>query len=472
MNNNVERQIDIKKYFVHLLRFWWLAVLLAVLCGAALGGFKYMKDKKAYEELGNKLKQDAEEVVDIEKRIEEAKETLNVVERQNVELAVEYYRLMQQYTKYKNSSVYLSQNPYKVNRTTLYYMVDLDESVEGEFEELQILKDNIVQAYVNYINTGAFSSEVADKVELDAKYVVELVTADKNGNTAYGQNYFKIMIINDENMEDMRDEIEDCVTKYGTSINDTLAKHSLVLVDEYNSIAVDNVLINDIQGVQTDIYNASTRLAALKKAFNEKQLMCYNDAIGVLDVIETEQDNMGSGDGSSKAPSETITEAHIQKKYVVIGMLLGLVIYCCIILARFLFTAYILAESGFQSMFGLRYLGKLSDNNDEDMLGMTAMKICLACRKDKVDRLAIISSEFANVSEEGIEALVNRLNKENIEVVKLERALVDGKSMSELFDIGRCVLAERTGKTKLAKLSNLVDLCNENSIGIYGVVDL
>lgn len=470
MSNNVERQIDIKKYFVHLLKFWWLAVLLAILCGAALGGLKFMKDKQEHDKLATNVNTSVE-VEDIEKRIEETRAKLDVVERQNVDLAVEYYRLMQQYNKYKNASVYLSQNPYKVSKTTLYYRIELDEVVEGEPEEKQLLVNNIVEAYINYINTGAFSTDIVSETDLDARYIVELVSASKNDMTASIQNYFEVRIINDADFEDMQDEIENCISGYGTRVTDTLAKHSLKLVDVYDSVVVDSSLDNDIQSVQTDIYNASTRLAALKKAFSDEQLMCYNDAIAVLDASENVQADTNSENENTVAVEEALTGVSIQKKYVVIGMILGLVLYCCLILVRFLFTTCVLAESGFQNMFGLRYLGKLTDDGD-DAIGMIAMKICLACRKDKIQKLALISSDFSLISEEGIEALSERLKTEGIQVVKLDRAMVDGKSMSELFDIGHCVLMEKTGKTKIAKLADVVELCSDNSIGVYGVVDM
>ena len=353
MSSSVERQIDLKKYFVHLVRYWWMMVLLAALCGAAVGTLKYIKDKKANEQQETESIQNVQskdEVVDVEKRIEEVKAGLDAVERQNVDLAVEYYRIMQQYNRYKDASVYLSQNPYKVNKTTLYYKVELDASVNGSFDEQQVLIGDIVQAYVSYINTGDFSTGVSENINLDSQYVIELVSADKNSDGSSVQNYFRVSIINDSEMESMGNEIKECIANYGTQIADTLPKHSVKLIDEYDAVVVDDNLVDDIQGIRTDIYNASTRLAALKKAFSDEQLMCYNNAIGVVDVIESE-DN----EEVVEFPSETITEAHIQIKYVVVGMILGVVIYCCIILARFLFTSCVLAESGFQSMLNCRH---------------------------------------------------------------------------------------------------------------------
>lgn len=472
MGRNVERQIDIKKYFVYLVRYWWLAILLAAFFGAALGGIKYMKDKQAHdaqESKNNQTVQSIDDVANMEERIEKVKAGLDAVERQNVELAIEYYRLMQQYNKYKNSSVYLSQNPYKVNKTELYFKVNLDSSVEGTFEEKQILIDNIVQAYVNYINSGAYSIYVSVGGELDAKYVIELVSAENNGNNSlYGQNDFTITIVNDTNLPNLQEEIKECIMDYGDDITKSLAKHSIKLVDEYNAIVVDNGLVNAIQSVQTDIYNASTRLVALKKAFSDEQMMCYNDAIGVVDVEESESE---IGDESLDIEPESVAKAEIQIKYIVIGMILGIALYCCIILAKFLFTSYVLAESGFQSMFGLRYIGALTDSDDENKLGMIAMKIYLACKKDKVQKVAVISSDFSNVAERELEALIGQLNKENVEAVMLERVLMDGKAMSELTDIGKCVFAERTGKTRIGNMAALVELCEENSVDMYGVVD-
>lgn len=470
MNTTIERQIDIKKYLTHLVRFWWLAVILGAFFATAVGGLKYMKDKKDNEILEQKIKQNAQTmgVVDTEKRIEEIKAGLDVVETQNVDLAIEYYRMMQQYNKYKNSSVNLSLNPYKVNKTTLYYMIKIDDEVEMEAEEKQILCNNISIAYMNYVNTGALGVDVADKVNLDAQYICELIKADKSSGDANVGNYFTITIKTNDKTEGLNEAIEESIVAYSPDITFEELKYSIVLVDKYNAVSVDDGLIDDIQGIQTDIYNASTRLATLKKSFTEDQLMCYNYAIGVVDVVEAEEDS----EEQEETIPETITPAKLDIKFVIVGAILGVVIYCCLILMRFMFTSYVLAESGYQSMFNLRYIGKLTDKEDKDGLGMIAVKIALACKKDNINKLAFVGSNIAKISEESINALIKQLKKEKIEVEILDKVFFDGTLMTKLFDIGYCVFIEHTGKSKIMGVAELVSICDENSIKSYGVVDI
>lgn len=470
------RDIDVKKYLEKLVHCWWLAVMLVVICGVALGAFKYTKDKQEYKKEKEKLEQSLQAVSDDgaenEGQVKDKKVTLDVVERQNVELAVEYYRLIQQYTRYKDSSVYLSQNPYKVDKTTLYFTVSLDNSNYTSYDEEKIIIGNIVLAYVNYIITGEFATGVAEDINLEQRYVIELVSAGVQLDQAGLINGFVVTIVNDEQYDDLSKEVQASINNYSVELTKNFSNHSIKLIDEYNAEVIDSSLDSAIQGVQTDIYNASNRLATLKKGFSDEQLAYYNESIGVVNSKDVEEEGVVDTEAAKDETMAKLQPARVQVKYIVLGVILGIVAYCCIILIGFIFTSKVLAESGFESMFGIRYLGHIKESSSNDVFGMVIVKIMLACKKDNIDKIALIGSDFDNVSELTVNELVTRLENENIRVERLDNVLSNCKELTRLFDINKCILAEHTGKTRINDLEELVDICNDNGIAIYGVVDM
>ncbi len=474
MRGNIERSIDIKRYIESLFRYWWMAVLLAGIFGILIGAFMYARDEKEYTQERDKISASIQiqEKVEVEERIEDAKSSLDMVEIQNVDLAVQYYRSIQQYTKYKDSSIYLSQNPYKVNRTALYYKISIENISNLSVDEQKVILGNIVLAYVQYINSGEMATKVAEELGMDSRYIDELITTNYQMGEAGITNCFNIYVINDEQCKGLSEKVKNCIDAYCDEFSGVIAKHSVEVVDEYNAIVMDSSISSAIDGVQTDIYNASNRLTNLKKTFSDEQLAYYNESIGVVDSKNEDEEIVESSVASLEEELAKLEPAQVQIKNVVLGVILGIVIHCCIILMYFVFTSKVLAESGYESMFGLRYLGKVTESEDDDRFGMLVVKIVLACKKNNIQKMALIGTDFGIVADNMVDELVSKLGEQDIETQRLEHVRSDCNELSTLFGIGKCLLVEHTGKTKIKDLEELVNICNDNDIDIYGVIDI
>ncbi len=474
MRGNIERSIDIKKYIESLFRYWWMAVLLGGIFGILIGAFMFARDKKEYNQERDKISESIQlqEKVEVEERIEDAKSSLDVVEIQNVDLAVQYYRTIQQYKKYKDSSIYISQNPYKVNRTALYYKISLEPVSNLSIDEQKLLLGNIGLAYVQYINSGELATDVAEELGIDSRYIDELISTNIPLEGAGITNCFNVYIINDEQCEGLSEKVKNCIDAYCAEFSGTIEKHSVEVVDEYNAIVMDSSISSAIDSVQTDIYNASNRLTNLKKAFSDEQLAYYNESIGVVDSKDEDEESVESSVTGLKEELAKLEPAQIQIKNVALGVILGIVMHCCIILVYFMFTSKVLAESGYESMFGLRYLGKVTESEDDDRFGMLVVKIVLACKKNNIQKIALVGTDFGIVADNVVDELISKLGEQGIETQRLEHVRSDCNELSTLFGIGKCLLVEHTGKTKIKDLEEIVNMCNDNDIDIYGVIDI
>lgn len=459
--DKVEDEIDLKKYLVNVIRYWWVCIILVAVFGSTLGGYKYIKDKNDIAESKNKA-EIQEDISDVKRRIEETKANFDQIDLQNVELAVEYYKQLQEYNKYLESSIYITQDPYNVNKTTLYYIIELDSSLKKDFEESQRLTDNIAAAYINNVNSGTFLDKVSEKIGISTPFLSELIQAATDSSTNH-VNFFRITLINDSDLDDISQYVDEFLNEYTNELNVSLGKHSIELVDSYTSNVVDKSIMSANQSIQSDMYNATTRLVAIKKNFTAEQTIFYNDLILVLDDNSQQDKDIVNEDTIDISES-----VNIDIKYILLGAILGIVLYCGIILLLQIFSPYIVSESGFKGMFGMRYLGFIGN----DSLVMITTKIKLACKSDEVDKLALVGSYFNDMPSEVIDNLIMKLGQENIEAVKLDSILVDDKEMSELFDIGKCIFIESTGRSRIKKVKELVDFCNENKIKVYGVVDV
>ncbi|MBE5946151.1 MAG: hypothetical protein E7259_04290 [Lachnospiraceae bacterium] len=486
MNPYVEKQIDLKQYFISLIRCWWLGVLVAVLCGMALATFIYVKDKNDNNRLREELYLEAQ-AEDDELNVDEIKATLDAVELQNVELAVEYYRMIKQYAKYEENSIYMAQNPYKVDKTIITYMISLDVVEDLSFEGQQVIKDNIVSCLVNYVNNGGFSDVVEKYTGVEARYINELVSASKNGSDSYSLDTFDIYIINDDDLGDISEYVKSGLENYGAEINGVYGTFSIKTVEEYSLVEIDNSMVNAIESVQTDIYNATTRLNTVMKNFSEEQLICYNDAIGAVDLMVSEEEEAGEDNLSTPV----ITPAKFSVKYAVVGFILGLVLYCGLVLVWFMFTSKVLAVSGFESMFGVKLFGVLLPESMygkktsllrkieygdlksvgySTVIGLLAIKVKAACKG--INKLAVISSDFDSINEDIYTSLKERLSSEGIELVEIKKALSDGKDLEKMISIGNCIALEKAGSTKIKTFAMMKELCDECDVKLHGVINV
>lgn len=484
MNPYVEKQIELKKYFVSIMRYWWLAILVSVLCSTVMATFMYINEKQDNDKLRAELNSGSQATDDV--NVEEIKASLNMVDYQNVQLAVKYYELIKVYVKYKEESLYLSLDPSNVDKTIITYMIKLDDAEELSFEEQQVIKDNIVSSFVNYISTGTFANEIEKEIEIIPQYIQELVRASKNSTDSYSLDTFDITIINVKDLDDLSAYVKNNIENYAEDIEATFGSFSIQIIEEHDTTVIEDSLFDSIQGVQTDIYNATTRLNALMKNFTEEQLICYNDAIGVIDEMELEVE-----DTLEDELTQNIQPAKLNIKYIIVGFILGLVLYCGLILVWFMFTSKVLAVSGFESMFGVKLFGVLLPESMygkktsllrkieygdlksvgySTVIGLLAIKVKAACKG--INKLAVISSDFDSINEDIYTSLKERLSSEGIELVEIKEALSDGKDLEKMISIGNCIALEKAGSTKIKNFAMLKELCTECDIKLHGVVNV
>lgn len=471
MNINMERRLTLKRYFGYLIHYLWACVLLAALFGGMLGTYKYMSDRSEAENSAVEYEDNQDEAM-------KAYSRLSAEEVNNVEIAISYYEQMVEYNNYFNNSIYISQDPYNLNRTTYLYTVDLKNYRGTEIERPTIVSD-IMGAYIYYITRGDFITSLAEETGIEAQYVGELISATTGTDTLDG--YFVVSIIDDERIGDIRQQVEELISDYKVDLGDGSISYTVNLVDVYKNTLVDDTIISANQSMQANLYNASTRLVSLKKAFSDDQSMYYTYRVHEIQSK------------SGKAPViADIEDVKVDIRFVVVGLIVGIVFYCAIVLFMQMQSAHVLDTFEFTDMFGLRFMGAVTNNKNgnshisllkkitygddlrmsyEDSLSFVALKLKLACKAEAVDKLALISSDFSMISEDRLKDLVSRLEKEGINTVKLDPILTNGENMERLFEINKCIVLEQTGKSRVKSLAKLMNFCAENGMGVYGVVD-
>lgn len=117
-------------------------------------------------------------------------------------------------------------------------------------------------------------------------------------------------------------------------------------------------------------------------------------------------------------------------------------------------------------------LGKISKSDIDNSILFIAAKIKFACKKKNINKVSLLSSNLKNIEQDIQDKLQIAMKKMDIEVEIIGDVLQDIDAMCKLFDVGNCVLIEKTNVSNYNSVFDLVQLCQENEINNIGVIDI
>lgn len=463
--------VDLRKEMFYLLRRWLLIAVSMIVFGALVGGLKYYIDKNQYNKQKNSP---AEEIV------------LSDAEVEEVNHAAMYKKQIDELNEYLKSSVYINLDYHNVNTTKLTYIVELDTDEELAYEEELTQLGSICEMYNIYVGGDTILNDInaEELYGLENRYIDEMITIEEYSADEYVDKIM-VYIINNEQIEGITEEIKASLEAYCSELNKDGMKHELRLIEEINYTAIDNKVLSASQALQSDIYTTNTRYQKAVEDLNDNQELLYNKIIAGEDVELSEL---------FSAENKSVEKPGIDIVFIIAGMLVGLVIACGLLILKYSLSDKVLSDKDFEGLFELKYLGLLFDDKYAELrkksvinrweygdlleseykekLNFVALKLKLMCDKKGINKVALISSDYSNLSDEIVEDLCQRIKTEDIELVKVGNVLTDSKEMRKLFDAGACIFAEATNKTKIKKMNQLVELCYENNIEKLGVVEI
>lgn len=324
--------ISVRDLLAECIRKMAIILLCAVICAAALCGFKYYKDKQAANGIAEAGEQQEAEV-DVELTDEQQQQVLNYVN------AVEQQAGLKAYLEH---SIYINCNPYHMNYVHLQYNVDSESELE--------LREAVL-ALRTYILGGPLANDLSVKDgEVESKYFIELIRCESITHGSYMDNGMIEIIMYAESKERAQ--------TYGTWINESLENYMTVLnnsgiecelekIAEQTLVYMHSNLLYDRSDKQAQMEDIKNKVSEMLAQLTPEQVKAAN----MLLAQELEEENKDT---------LVIPKASINVKYFILGGILGCVLGVCIIAVYYIFTNTIKVSTDVQNMFGVTYLGGLS----------------------------------------------------------------------------------------------------------------
>lgn len=322
-NTTYEQEIDLKDLMFAVLRKWRPIILIAVIFGILMGGYKMMgslSQQKNVEYVQKAREQHQKDLDEYELLKDGYEREIGNIER-NIEAQ----------TKYLEKSVLMNISPYDkyVSSADLFFKVD-DASVENGANAYAVIYNNgLSNAYASFINQGIDWTGMADELGTEVEYVKELIrlTPDE-----WGQMLSVSVCYKDKNgAEKILNKILDEVNNQYSNFSSKFGSHNLYIMNKVSDSVTDLELANKQKSTSDNITVLQSTLKEKEKALEDLQ-------------------------EPTEAALSSTTAIKSGIKYAVLGGVLGafMTIFC--ICVAFLMSGKVASAKDMKQRFGMKVL--------------------------------------------------------------------------------------------------------------------
>ena len=279
--NEEEVQIDLMTLLHYILRKWRSIIVVMLIVAVAANLYSVKKSMSVVASVSA-----AEEEVDIEKQIENAKEELTADELEQVERVYSMYeynsQLYQENDEYLEKSMLMQLNPNEIPTVMLNYQFRKDQADE-ELSNIFTMYENalldedtctaIIQVFgEEYANTSVRELiSVTDTENVQNSDIIKLQN-DKNSGILSIQIYAD----SEEQCEQVAEIVKKRVMEYTEQLQQIFGIYTVNAISEQYYISSDSNLNMQKSDVVNAVNDAYTALKNISSGLSEKQMTYYN----------------------------------------------------------------------------------------------------------------------------------------------------------------------------------------------------
>lgn len=459
--------IDIMHMLRHIMKSWWKMLIAMIVLAIALGGVSYYKNAKglaaAAEERRNSEQvqiADREEVTAGETEILEQSGLSQKAADEVLYYTNKYYYNRKQYDRqlaYLQDSILMQMDPNSVWTITLYY--DLSVPSDGGNGTQKAADSAIAASYIAKISNDAMYERIAEALgaDIESGYFAEVITGScldsltdvEDVTVISGKEDMKIVIrySDQAGCEKIAQMIKEQIADSNREVTSEVGKHEITLVGEREEQKSDPELLNEqrnaisaLGSLSDNIINARTNIESSEEEVFEKLIACYEaqdvkKASAIQSVLEEEKTDEGEG---SAVEAETVTsKPRVSKKYVALGLFLGVFLIALWEACKYFFTDTLKQAKDLEEGYGLT----VYDSRDKAVIAFV-----LESRKEKegYQNVCTVSSE--------------------------ERPAGDEKKLKQLMEADAVMLAEKVNISSHKEIAGLLELCRKLEKPVIGAV--
>lgn len=492
--NEEEVQIDLMTLLHYILRKWRSIIVVMLIVAVAANLYSV---KKSMSEVASVSV--AEEEVDIEKQIENAKEELTADELEQVEHVYSMYehnsQLYQDNEEYLEKSMLMQLNPNEIPTVMLNYQFKKDQADEELSNILMMYENALLDEDTCIAIIQVFGEEYAN---MSVRELIS-VTDTENGQNSdiiklqddknSGILSIQIYAGSEEQCEQVAEIVKKRVLEYTEQLQQIFGNYTVNAISEQYYISSDSDLNMQKSDVVNAVNDAYTALKNISSGLSEKQMTYYN-----LLVKESKDQTLVKED-TEETENITANVQYISMKFILIGLLAGMFLAVCWYAVIYIMTQTVKDVDEVKIITNLPVFGtvlgsnengkrniidrwidswfvhdKKSENNELLLTRISHEVAMLAGQKDKKCLLIACSENDQNVKKQA-DSLVEKLRKLGMNVTSTDSLVSDNTEvLKQLESADSAVFVEQLMKSERNQIREAVELCRRCQVEVLGSV--
>ena len=486
--NENDSMLSLKDLLYALLRNLGIILIVAVLLGGVL--FAYKITRTGGSATGSNV--------------------LNISAQNEGESDVEYQLRKQKVGRAKDLAITITKINSQIDHQrrylsdSVYMQIDAENVYETKVQYVITLKDNatagvdraLVNAYQNSVTSGTYLDEYAQKHDLKADYIKEIISFESavsdsaifstdNGVSKAASFTVKIVGPSNEFTGDVAALVEEKISSSFTQLKTNIADHKITLVAVQDNVKVD-------AGIRDNQANQTTRIETL-----QKQIIGFNDALdqiakdlgvsGKEEILEyfASEDLYAEAGVPAADNAENVSFWGTVKpgiKYGVIGFVAGFAVVAVILVLAYVFGKKITTQAQFFGKFkSVKKIGVMKptgkrckytefiDVRSEDDSVMSAE-----------NNTKLIANNYSNITKGLNKVLITGTGEKKAMEETVKKLGIKGDFKPDLFsdpdilkvipDYDGVVLLEQRKVSLSKNIANEIDLINNAGTKIIGAI--
>lgn len=242
---------------------------------------------------------------------------------------------------------------------------------------------------------------------------------------------------------------------YAEKLNAGVIKHELLILSNSVEVNVDEELITEKYNLLTSIEKLESQRDSLEDTFSSAAKDIFAEWEATTYPSEEEVEEGGSS-------------SIILILFVAIGMMLGVFLPVCYIVATYLLNGKVKTVRELNDYYGIHNLASIRDVSSKEW-DSVASKLALACRHKEISQICLIKPEN-ELCKEGIEYVVKTLTTKGVQVKVVENPAVDGIALEECNRVKNALLWVKLWHTKETDVVEILKTSKAYGFNVLGYV--
>ena len=436
-NNAKERRLYFDDLWVRIKKRWVLVLIITLVCGVLLNLLGYYRNSSSNS-------------THLDQSVEELRELLSEEEIQDVEKVLEYLKQIRSTQAYLEDSALIKLDAMSIPQEKLTYQVSSSGSAA-------------TQSCRDLLTGRDFLQQLAEKIQWtkDAAYLGELITVNGGQgeitaalpNLSWG-GYIDISVCGITSTQ--AEQIADFVHDY-LSATKLVGNGTCTLVARTQTVTIDLKLLEKKSTLESSLNSLKSTCDTKQAKLNRLQ----------KDLLIKEMDELGlDTEDLQGVVTEAKSESILQPKYLVLGLLFGLVLGVFAVMIQYLFSKNVRSAKDMQNLVPSDYIAHI-DGEEKQTTALFAAYIQTYCAKRDLQQVTLLAAQkLQPTGEQALQTVRQMLEQSGIKTEFFTMDTQDPAVLKQIL-LSQCIVpVAEIDRTDCSVLQQEMNICRRDNIPV------